>query len=71
MRQVTVIVRLVLNKQGLIAHGELVDPEGELLSRFVGLRGLNRSLRKWLASPKLRDSDADLSPGDTVSKCAE
>ena len=49
-RHVTVILRLVLDARGRLEHGEIVEAEGTLRGRFVGWRGLTRTLRAWLAS---------------------
>ena len=48
-RYVTVVLRVVLDRQSKIAHGELVDVEGNLVSRFVGWRGMTRGIRDWVA----------------------
>ena len=48
-RHVTVILRLVLDAQGRLEYGEIVEAEGMLWRRFVGWRGLTRTLRDWLA----------------------
>ncbi len=50
LRPAAIVLRLVLGKRGLIVHGELIDLEGKLISRFVGWRGLTRELRTWLHS---------------------
>ncbi len=49
-RQVTLIMRLVLDRHGLLMHGEMADVQGTVFSRFVGWRGMVRALRAWLAS---------------------
>ena len=50
LRDRTIILRLVLDKRGLIVHGELIDLEGNPIDRFVGWRGLTRVMRNWLQS---------------------
>jgi hypothetical protein len=42
------VLRLVLDAQGRLTRGELLDGNATLLSRFVGNRGLARALRQWL-----------------------
>jgi hypothetical protein len=46
---VTLILRLVLDGQGHLQYGEAVDTEARSQGRFVGWRGLIRTLRAWLA----------------------
>jgi hypothetical protein len=48
-RAVTLILRLVLDGQGRLQYGEAVDTEARSQGRFVGWRGLSRTLRAWLA----------------------
>ena len=48
-RHVTVILRLVVDGQGRLEHGEVVDTEARLQGRFVDWRGLIRTMREWLA----------------------
>jgi hypothetical protein len=48
-RQVTLILRLVLDGQGRLQYGEAVDTEARSQGRFVGWRGLTRTVRAWLA----------------------
>jgi hypothetical protein len=47
---VTVILRLLLGRQGRLEHGEVVDVDGTLRGRFNNWRGLTSTLRGWLAS---------------------
>ena len=42
------ILRLALNRDGALLHGELVDVEAVPVDHFVGWRGLIRSLHHWL-----------------------
>ena len=46
---VTLILRLVLDAQGRLQYGEAVDTEARSQGRFVGWRGLTRTVRAWLA----------------------
>jgi hypothetical protein len=48
-RPVTLILRLVLDAQGRLRYGEAVDTEARSQGRFVGWRGLTRTVRAWLA----------------------
>jgi len=47
-RYATLILRLLLDRQGALIHGELVDVGGGLPARFVGWRGLIGAVRTWL-----------------------
>jgi len=46
----TVIVRLVLDSQRRIERGDLVDTEGHVEERFVGIEGLVRAIEHVLAA---------------------
>jgi hypothetical protein len=46
---VTLILRLVLDGQGHLQYGEALDVEARSQGRFVGWRGLIRTVRAWLA----------------------
>ena len=48
VHQATIILRLVVNKRGVIVHGELVNLDGKSLGHFLGWRGLTRTLKTWL-----------------------
>jgi hypothetical protein len=48
-RQVTLILRLVLDARGRLRYGEAVDVEAHSQGRFVGWRGLTHTVRAWLA----------------------
>jgi hypothetical protein len=48
-RAVTLILRLVLDANGRLQYGEAVDTEARSQGRFVGWRGLTRTVRAWLA----------------------
>jgi hypothetical protein len=48
-RHVTVILRLVLDRQGALQVGELCDLEGTVLGRFSAWGDLTRTLARWLA----------------------
>jgi hypothetical protein len=49
-RYVTVILRLVLSDGGALVRGEMLDTQGDLIRRFEGRRGLDRTIRAFLAS---------------------
>lgn len=49
-RYVTVVLRFVLDRGGRIDHGEIVDVDGTVHSRFSGWHGLVRALRTWLGN---------------------
>jgi hypothetical protein len=44
-RQVTLILRLVLDARGRLQYGEAVDTEARSQGRFAGWRGLTRTMR--------------------------
>jgi hypothetical protein len=46
----TLILRLVLDRQGRLLYGELVDVAGGPPQRFAGWRGLIRAVQVWLTS---------------------
>ena len=48
-RQVTLILRLVLDAQGRLQYGEAVDTEARSQGQGVGENGLTRTVRAWLA----------------------
>jgi hypothetical protein len=48
-RQVTLILRLVLDAHGRLQHGEALDTQARSQGRFVGWCGLTRTVREWLA----------------------
>ena len=50
-RQVTVVLRLLLDPSGRLIRGEVVDATGTPRSRFSGWRGLTSAVRAALAGP--------------------
>jgi hypothetical protein len=58
-KYVTVIARLVVDKQGALRRGDLADTEGAGLVRFVGLEGLEEAMRVLLAQRAKRCGYAD------------
>ncbi len=52
MRHTAIVLRLVLDKRGLIVHGELLSLEGKSLGHFIGWRGLTRKLKTWLLTQR-------------------
>jgi hypothetical protein len=58
-RYATLIVRLLLDRRGQLISGELLDAESLLGERFIGVRGLIRTVRTWLA----RQAQSDDSDG--------
>ena len=47
-RNVTVILRLVVDSRSRLAYGEIVDLEAVSPGRFVGWRGLTPAVRAWV-----------------------
>src|SRR5579859_3360539 len=57
-RYVTIVLRIVVDRQGQLEHGEVAGVE--LLDaprRFRGWRGLSRAVRALLAAPRPDDED--------------
>jgi hypothetical protein len=46
---VTVIVRMVLDRDGELSHGEIVDSSHMVRGRFSDWADLTPTLRRWLA----------------------
>jgi hypothetical protein len=47
-RNVSIILRIVLDADGQVLHGEIVDVDGKVLSRFAGVDGMMDMLQRWL-----------------------
>jgi hypothetical protein len=47
-RQVVLILRLVVDRQGKLRHGELLDCDVMRQARFATLTGLQSTIRQWL-----------------------
>lgn len=62
-RYATLILRLVLDQQGRLMHGELVDVAGGFSNRFVAWRGLIHALRAWLTYQEKEGLSEDLEKG--------
>ena len=56
---VTVIARLVVDRQGTLRRGELADTEEASVVRFVGLDGLKDAMRSLLAGRAKRCGRAE------------
>jgi hypothetical protein len=58
-RHITVILRLVVNQDGRLVHGEVVDVEGKPQGRFVGWQQLGPAIQGWMAkqATKLRSPE--------------
>lgn len=54
-RQVTVLLRLVLDRQGELVYGQVVDVRGVTQGRFIEWRLLTRLVRGCLASEEQED----------------
>ena len=46
MRTAVVVLRLFIDRQGQLSHGEIVDASGEVRSRFSGWTALVPALRE-------------------------
>ena len=49
-RYVTVILRLLLDRQGRLVQGEVVNTASQVQGRFAGWRGMSRTLRTWVST---------------------
>jgi hypothetical protein len=49
-RQIILIVRVTINKQGQLLHGEIVDIEGTVIGRFAEWQRLWATILTWVAS---------------------
>jgi len=56
-RYVTLILRLMLNHDGQLIQGELVDTTDTVLGRFVGVAGLNQAVQDWLTGHEHAEED--------------
>jgi hypothetical protein len=45
---VTLIVRLMVDRQGQLIHGEMVDANNTFRERFIGRSGLIDTVQTWL-----------------------
>ena len=60
-RQVVLILRLVLDRQAQLHHGELVDTESVSQGRFVSLAGMTDVVTRWFER-HCRDDAAGTDP---------
>ncbi len=56
---VTVILRLLLGRQGGLEQGEVVDIDGNSHGRFKDWNGLTRALRAWLSTREHTGGDVE------------
>jgi hypothetical protein len=54
-RQLIVILRLVVDRWGLLSHGEVVDLDGTSLGRFTDWRKVTPIVRTWVQSRRADD----------------
>jgi hypothetical protein len=61
---ITVILRLMLDPRGHLQHGEIVGVDDRVQRRFMGWRGLTRTLHDWLDERRggLSTSDQSTQP---------
>ena len=55
-QQVTVILRMLLDEQGMLVHGDLVDVDGQSRGRFSSWDDLVIMLREWSANHERKNS---------------
>ena len=46
-QNVTLMLRMVLDKQGCLRHGQIVDTDAELVGQFTDQAGLTQVLAAW------------------------
>lgn len=61
-RYITVILRLMLDARGHLQHGEIVEVADRVQRRFIGWRGLTRTVRTWLDEQRSDQPASDQSP---------
>ncbi len=47
VQNVTLVLRLVFDKQGCLRHGQIIDVDAELVGQFTDQAGLTRALAAW------------------------
>ena len=47
-QNVTLILRMVLDKQGCLRYGQIIDVDADLVGQFTDHAGLTRALAAWL-----------------------
>lgn len=47
--QVTLILRLLLDRNNRLLHGDVVDVNGQSLGHFFDLESLTHAIEEWLA----------------------
>ncbi len=63
----TLILRLVINRRGELMHGEIVDVDLRSLGRFAAWTQMVRILRTWLESQSTDESaDRPSGPDDDM-----
>jgi hypothetical protein len=49
-RQIILIVRLTVDRQGQLLYGEIIDTEGTVIGRFAEWQRLWATIRTWVVS---------------------
>ncbi len=47
VQNITLVLRLVFDKQGCLRHGQIIDIDAELVGQFTDRAGLTRALAAW------------------------
>ena len=47
IQNVTLVLRLVFDRQGCLRHGQIIDIDAELVGQFADRAGLIRTLTAW------------------------
>ena len=59
-QNVTLVLRLVFDRQGCLRHGQIIDIDAELVGQFADQAGLVRALAAWFDAQGCPDRiDAD------------
>ena len=53
---VTLVLRLVFDKQGCLRHGQIIDIDNDLVGQFTDRIGLTRALSAWFDAQGCPDS---------------
>ena len=55
-QDITLVLRLVLDRQGCFQRGQLIDIDAQLVGQFFDRAGLVRSLMAWLDAQRCPDT---------------
>lgn len=55
-QNITLVLRLVLDRQGCFQHGQLIDIDAQLVGQFLDRAGLVQVLMAWLDAQHCPDT---------------